>query len=188
MSYDLLLFPRREGEDPESTARALLADESEEINPGPVVPEKEQRKEAVKMALQAANPRLEQFPFDYQEIAKEEGITLAEAKVRYRHIELNGPEDGNGIQITLFDDSASVTVPYWHQGKAAETVFQEIAQYLRAIQATAGYFVYDPQLEQVIDPVADLEDATTTYAGVMHKMPGTGPDKTKHRRPWWKFW
>jgi hypothetical protein len=41
-----------------------------------------------------------------------------EARVRYRHVELNGPENGNGIQITLYDDNASITIPYWHQPEA----------------------------------------------------------------------
>jgi hypothetical protein len=39
----------------------------------------------------------------------------------------NGPtEETNGIEITLFDDEASVTVPFWHQGAAARRVFEEI--------------------------------------------------------------
>jgi hypothetical protein len=41
-----------------------------------------------------------------------EGITEDEARVRFRHIELNGADDGNGIQITLSDDTADITVPY----------------------------------------------------------------------------
>src|SRR6185369_7840661 len=42
-------------------------------------------------------------------------------------IELNGPaEESNGIQITLFDDEASVTVPFWHHGAAARRVFEDL--------------------------------------------------------------
>jgi hypothetical protein len=190
MSYDLWLFPKREGESPESTARVLLADESQELNPGPAVPEKEQRKEALKRALQAVNPQLEQFPFGYQEIAEFEGITLAEAKRRHRHIELNGPDNGNGIQITLFDDSVSITVPYWHRGEAAQLVFREIAQYINAIQATTGYLTYDSQLERVIDPAmdTDMEEAIAGYTATVHKLLGAGPGKTTRKKPWWKLW
>ena len=69
-----------------------------------------------------------------------ENITVEDAKKKYRHIELNGPtEETNGIQITLFDDEASVTVPFWHQGAAARRVFEEIWSYVEIIEREGGF-------------------------------------------------
>ena len=45
-----------------------------------------------------ADPALEVFKFGFEEIAKFENISVEEAKVRFRHIELNGPEDGPGFR------------------------------------------------------------------------------------------
>ena len=65
-------------------------------------------KRRVADALIAHNPKLEVFQFGYEEIAEFEKITVKQARRKYRHLELNGPEEGtNGIQITLFDDEAS---------------------------------------------------------------------------------
>ena len=68
-------------------------------------------------------------------------------------IELNGPaEESNGIQITLFDDEASVTVPFWHHGAAARRVFEEIWTYLQIMEREGGFFTYDPQIDRVARP------------------------------------
>jgi hypothetical protein len=114
MSYDLHLFRPEVGVDPLETAKRLLDEDEEfdEIKPGLLVPEKEERKHTLAQALIKLNPELSIFEFGFKEIAEMEGITEDEARVRFRHIELNGADDGNGIQITLSDDTADITVPY----------------------------------------------------------------------------
>lgn len=145
MSYDFHLFMPEPGVDPLVTAQT--EEESEEINPGPPVPAKEARKQAIADTLMNADPALKVFQFGLEEIARFENIRVEEAKVRFRHIELNGPEDGPGIQIQLFDDSASLTVPYWHKDQKAQAVFGQIWDYLKVIQRVAGYQIFDPQLD-----------------------------------------
>jgi hypothetical protein len=170
MSYDFRLFLPQPDVDPLVTAEVEPDDESEDINPGPPVTVKEARKQAIAAALTKTNPALKAFEFGFNEIAKSEGITVEKAKERFRHIELNGPEDGNGIQITLFDDTASLTVPYWHKGKNAKLVFAEIWKYLTVIRTVAGYQVYDPQLEVIIDLASDLERAAECYTDVVKRL------------------
>src|SRR5262249_36294380 len=156
MSYDFYLFERRPGIDPLVTARAAQERDTEDIDPGPQLPAKEARKKSIATALINANPALEPFPLGFEEIAKSRGISVAEAKEKFRYLELNGPEDGNGIQITLFDDCASLTVPYWHQGEDAKKVFSELWGYLSVIQqAASGYEIYDPQLDCIINLSSD---------------------------------
>jgi hypothetical protein len=119
MSYDFHLFRPRAGEDPYVTAQRY----SDEFADSPPDPQKEALKRRVADALIAHNPKLEVFQFGYEQIAEFEKITVEQARIKYRHLELNGSEEGtNGIQITLSDDEASVTVPFWHEGdKAADT-------------------------------------------------------------------
>src|SRR5262245_29563631 len=184
MSYDFHLFLPKPGVYPLVTAQTEFDDDDEggEINPGPPDPGKESRKRAIAAALTKEDPALEVFQFRFEEISKSENITIEEAKVRYRHMELNGPDDGPGIQITLVDDRASLTVPYWHTGEKANAVFAQIWKYLAVIQNVAGYQIYDPQTECIINLSSDRERVTNFYANV-----ATGVT-TAMKRPWWKFW
>lgn len=188
MSYDFHLVPKASTGDPVARARALLEAQSEEINPGPLVPFKEAKKRQLAGALVQANPRLEPFAFGYEEIAAQYGITEDEARERYRHIELNGPEDGNGIQITISDDTADLTVPYWHQPEAATKVFDEIWTYLGILEREAGFCIYDPQLDKILDLAADRGAVLARYGRVVAQMPQIVAEPAQAKKPWWKFW
>lgn len=167
MSYDFRLFSRQPGVDPRVTAQSDTDEESDEINPGPPVPAKDARKRAIADALMKADPSLEVAQFGFEEIAKFQKISVEEAKIQFRHLELDGPEDGPGIQITLFDDGASVTVPYWHKDKKAKAVFAQIWEYLKVIQRVGGYEIYDPQLDRIVNLGSDLDKATKCYTDVV---------------------
>ena len=171
MSYDLHLVPRSVAADTLAYARSLLERETDEINPGPPVLEKEKRKQQLAAALIRENPQLVPFPFGYAMIAAKYGYTEAVARVRYRHIELNGPDEGNGIQITLYDDTADITVPYWHQPHKAERVFREIWGYLGILEREAGLAVYDPQLDRLVDLAVDFLTVLERYGSVVARMP-----------------
>ena len=161
MSYDFQLFRPRAGEDPYVTAQR----DSEEFDDSPPDPPKEALKRRVADALIAHNPKLEIFKFGYEEIAKFEKITVEQARLKYRHLELNGPEEGSdGIQITLFDDEASVTVPFWHEGDKAADTFREIWSYLEIISREAGYRIYDPQLDRILEPSTGFGDSLRVTA------------------------
>lgn len=185
MSYDFQLFKPKPGEDPLVTAHA----ESDGPPTTPPDPQKEALKRRIADALIAHNPKLEIFQFGYDSIAKIENISVEQARVKFRHLELNGPEeDSNGIQITLFDDEASVTVPFWHEGDSASDTFREIWTYLEIISREAGYVIYDPQIDRTIDPTAGFDDALACYTGTMKRIGETFPAGKRGRRPWWKFW
>lgn len=171
MSYDFRLFQPQPGVDPLVTAQSE-PDETDLTNPGAPVATKEARKKAIADGLMKADPSLGVFQFGFDEIAKFEKISIEEARLRYRHIELNGPDGGPGIQIMLFDDCASLTVPYWHQGQKARTVIAQIWEYLKVMQHVSGYQIYDPQLECIVDLESDLERATNTYTEVVKRVWG----------------
>jgi hypothetical protein len=67
-----------------------------------------------------------------------------------------------------------VIVPFWHDGDKATDTFREIWRYLEIISREAGYLVYDPQIDRVIDPSAGFEDALACYAA-MRKIHKTLP-------------
>jgi hypothetical protein len=123
----------------------------------------EELKRRTTAALVAANPKLSVSQIQYEEIAAFQKITVEEARTRYRYVELNGPENGNGIQIVLFDRSAAVRVPLWHAGVAAAPVFEQVLDYLRVICTSTGYRIFDDQIEKEIDLVSGLDESLTCY-------------------------
>lgn len=174
MSYDLRLLAASPGIKP-AEALCLFQEESDEdvdwddTNPGQPDPIKERRKHRLKAALLDEDGGLECFEFDFDELARIENVSLAEARRRFRHVELN-TEDGNGTQIHLFDDEISITVPYWHDNKRASEVFARIWRFVEVIQREAHFLVYDTQLDQLIESEADRDDALRCYAGIMGSL------------------
>ena len=185
MSYDFRLFKIKAGEDPHITAHA----DSDGFPSLPADQQKEALKRRVADALIARNPRLEIFQFDYEAVAKSQKITVEEARLKFRHLELNDLKEGaNGIQIILFDDEASVTVPFWHEGDMAAKTFKEIWSYLEIISREAGYLIYDPQSDRIFDTSAGFEDALDYYAGVVRHKQGNTSGSRPAKKPWWRFW
>ena len=183
MSYDFRLCLPQAGRSREEIATAA----EEDLGITDPVPAKEERKQRISAALIARNPMLEPFAFGFDQIAKLEKISVEDAKKKYRHIELNGPTEGsNGIQITLFDDEASVTVPYWHHGATARRVFEEIWTYLEIIEREGGFFTYDPQVERVLDLRKDFEASLDCYDIVSREIADQFP--VQQKKPWWQFW
>ena len=185
MSYDFSLFRPRAGEDPLDTARTGSAD----LPSTPLDPQMEALKRKVADALIAHNPKLEVFQLDYDAIATFENISVEEARRKFRYLELNGPvDDDNGIQITLFDDEASVTVPYWHESDKATNTFREIWNYLEIINRETGFLIYDPQSDRLIDLSASFDGALRCYSGGLREIRDSLVGGDAKRRPWWKFW
>jgi len=185
MSYDFQLFKRKSGENPHETGRAG----PDGLPSTPPEPQKEALKRKVADALIAHNSQLEVFQFDYAAIAKSQKITEEQARIKFRYLELNGPEeDCNGIQITLFDDEASVKIPFWHEDNGVAEIFREVWSYLEIISRETGYLIYDPQIDRVIEPSAGFDDALACYSRARREIRKTLPMNSSGRRPWWRFW
>ncbi len=182
MSYDFMLFTPRPGVDPQ----AMFESDEDEMERGPRDPSIEAKKKKVAEALIAHDTRLEPFKPDFDKIAKLHKISPAEAYDRMRHLEINdAAQKTSGIQITLFDDSAALTIPYWHKREAAERVLRQAWGYIDVMCRECAYEVYDPQLGRVID-INAFDDVLWTYASMTERMDdmiGRSPKK-----PWWKFW
>ena len=184
MSYDIYLFKPRDGESIEDAYERVIEGED-----GGPTPDTEALKERLAGALIGYGTGLERFEFDYALIAESYEMTEEDAQTEFRHIELNSPEGGSGVQITIEDESATILIPYWHQADAARGVFDEVLQYLKVFEREAAYVAYDPQLEKPLDPSTDLAEAIAVYSGVTETIPFTSSEADpEDRKPWWKFW
>lgn len=180
MSYGLSLFTPSTGLDPRE-----IADREEMLERGPRDPAVEAKKRKVVSALIAHDPRLEIFAPDFDKIAALHQVPVTEAHARMRRIKLNADRE-SGIQIGLFDDCASLTIPYWHASDRARSVLEQVWGYIGIIAEEFGYEVFDRQLDRVID-VHAFEEVFASYLSAtarMQQLIGRPPQK----RPWWKIW
>jgi len=179
MSYGFDLFTPRPGVDPQT----MFERDADELERGPRDPAIEAKKKKVADVLLAHDARLQVFQPNFNKIAKLHKISPAEAYDRMRHLEINdAAQKSSGIQIMLFDDSAGLSIPYWHRLDEAERVLRQAWGYIDVMCRECGYEVYDPQLGRVID-VGAFDDVLWTYASMTERMIGGAPKK-----PWWKFW
>lgn len=165
MSYDLTLFRPAKGEDHLITLERILDTDLPETSA------EADRKRELALALKAAHPDLEEFPGEGD-------------------IELNTPEGGSGIQITLAARTASITLPYWHGDEAeARAAIDELWRYLATFERDARYAVFDAQLDRTLDLAQDRPKVLAAYlagTGLLKQVLATTPEK--RRRPWWQFW
>jgi hypothetical protein len=194
MSYDLYLFHRHVGRaDLEVVNELLEAYELQESpNPGSPDPAKEAQKQELSSKLIAANPELSVFKMDYPAIADDLGMSVGEAKRQHRHIEINGLMDGNGIQILLFDDTASITIPYRKDATTAQADWDEIWRYLAILESEGSFATYDGQIEKILDLEQDMPTVIAAYNEVIGDMPSiiasVASAANKKKQPWWKVW
>jgi len=185
MSYDIYLLQKKPGQDPETTAREYFDNYDPDERLGPPSPETEERKKRFVELLTEMNPDFEVFRPNPKEIAEIHDMTEEEARLQYNYIELS--HDDTGIQITLGDVESSLTVPYWHTGDAAAQVVNEIWKYLDMIVSNSDLFIFDPQIDRVLDISNDRPALMEAYAGISEDLPRMIKN-AKKKKPWWKFW
>lgn len=175
MSYDLDLFRPPAHGDPLEAARAAynLTDDAPSRVPDSGWRE---RMQAAAAAVAEADPSLQ---------AERSGEGPLEER-----IELNGPDDGTGLQILIFGDAAYVHLPYWHAAADAEAAWAQAWTALGVLERETGWRIYDPQRDRLLDLDADRDAVLAEYArGVAAAQAiSAAPLIAAERRPWWKFW
>ena len=153
MSYSLLLLrvpPGASEDEVEEIARAIT--EADPVDsPGPRDPEIDRRKRAMVDMLVAECPELEGGEPDYAELARGENISDQQARQRFRWWTVSGPEDGSGIEITLYDDHVSVDMP---SAAGTNEDWEDVWQYLEILVREGGFVVWDPQAPGLVDLAA----------------------------------
>ena len=163
MSYELYLLRVPPGQQARAVLDRHFQSQEAELNPGPSDPAKETEKRRLATALMQFDPGLSIAAFDFANMAALEGIDENEARRRYRHLELNS-DDYSGIQITVWDDAAEISFPYWHSGEQAERVLLRVWDYLEVLEQSGKLTVYDPQLAQSLALGFDFQTALQHYA------------------------
>ncbi|WMX46562.1 hypothetical protein RGF97_19385 [Streptomyces roseicoloratus] len=54
---------------------------------------------------------------------------------------------GTGIDLSVFGDEVSITVPYWHTGDRAATVLGKLFALSAVVEKETGLTAFDPQAE-----------------------------------------
>jgi len=183
MSYDFRLCLPVEG----LTREEVVARDLEALAETEIDAAAEALRRRVADALLKSDPLLEEAVINFEKVAEHEGMTIEEARKKFRWIELNPPEDDTlGLQIILFDDEASITVPYWHEGENSTAAFERIWGYLKVMEAEGGYFTYDPQLDVIFDLADGFDAQLQDYLETMIEVKKRLAPWTKKR--WWEFW
>jgi hypothetical protein len=176
MTYDFNLFRPSAGLSLEEAAEKWLEEEEEAVLRGqtsPVDPAKEELKKNLSNELRKKNPALSSFE-----------------QPEFRAIELMGPANGNGIQISIFEDSAAIAFPYWHKGNGAEGVMREVWGYLEILERVGNFRTFDPQLGRVLDlrKEDDFQQALSIYKRTIEAVGANLDTRGAAAKPWWKFW
>ena len=142
--------------------------------------EKEQRKRALVDALLAECPELTGGEPDYAAIARAEKISEAEAHRRFGWWTVGGPDEGSGIEITLYDDYVSIDMP---SAAGTKEDWADVWRYLEVLVRQGGFVVWDPQGPNLVDLAAGpFGDGTTagtpkqTKTGGKRKKPKPAVD------------
>lgn len=180
MRYDLYLV-RPDGDPAGAAARAAAVLDGD-ADPGPLRPEAEGWKRELAATLTELNPRLQLLPLDYAALAELSGLDEAEARRRNRQVELVGPEEGSGVEVTLLDDAAVVSLPRGLPRDRAARAWRETWSLLEVLAGVGGLAVWDPQLRRPLALATDIGAAMDGYEAAEAKAAQAS------RRPWWRFW
>lgn len=173
MSYKFHLLPMPANGDLRAAARAEHDDTFVPIDQA-----KEAGKLKIAKALVARHPALEVMREGYDRGAPS----------RLRCFEINDlGDDSFGVQIQLFDDEATLTVPFWHTGDKATACFMQVWDFMRVICETAGYAVFDPQMDRALEDGEPIDAALAAYTVAMKRV-SKDPDLggRKPPKPKWK--
>jgi len=162
MSYDFFLFraPIDEGH-----TIAPVKEDPEQESPGTIAPggfiglSKDEVKQRLADLLLSKHPAFQESEKDYQQIAQSKSITEAEARQRYRHIELT---DNDGLQVTLFGDTAGVTMPFLPN---PENRLRTAWECLKILESQGRFSTYDQQIGRNLDLESDFEVVKASYLG-----------------------
>jgi hypothetical protein len=175
MSYTLLLLrvpPGSTEDDVERIANATIAAEDTRA-PAPPHPENERRKRRLVDALLAECSELKGGEPDYAELARAEDVSEQQARERFHWWTVTAPEEGAGIEITLYDDYVSIDLP-WAAGTDED--WDDISQYLQILVREGGFVVWDPQGPDLVDLTAE------PFGGVRRKERPSEAGPNRRRR------
>ncbi|WP_326624500.1 hypothetical protein OIE61_41165 [Streptomyces sp. NBC_01762] len=142
MSYDIYLLSRRDSQSWDEVLEAM-EDASEVSEPIPAE------------LLEA-----------WQRIVPQARTLLGDVDITEYEQELRDlSHSGTGIDLSVFGDEVSITVPYWHVGDGASTVLGKLFALSAIVEKETGLTADEPQAEM---PLADTPPQQAT--GIMSRV------------------
>jgi hypothetical protein len=169
MGYGLGLVKVPPGMDPEEAYRQYseaehnrLAEGGEDVS-GPIDPKKEEFKRHLAEALTARRPSLKLAHPDFQGLARQYSIDAAEARRRFRELELD--DEQYSVQVLLFDDTAAISLHYPGPKKCREAI-HIIWDCLEVLEREGGFAAYDAQVGKVLNLETDFPLVLENACGI----------------------
>ena len=162
MSYDLYMLAPVDGEDPMETLERRGSYDA------PLTPAAADRNRRIADALSASNAAY--APLEGTDASRSIAIT-----------------DQDGLEISLYEDEAAFNFPYW-DSLDLDYIATQIESASAIVAAETGWRLYDPQLEQFLDPVRDRDAFRAAFgvgADAVNQI-AAAPEADPERAPWWK--
>ncbi|MFI1707472.1 hypothetical protein [Streptomyces griseoruber] len=74
-------------------------------------------------------------------------------------------DSGTGIDLSVFGDEVSISVPYWHAGDDAAAVVGKVLALAAVVEKETGLTAYDPQVERPL-----METPPQGVVGLMSRI------------------
>lgn len=94
-------------------------------------------------------------------LAKALQATVASLEAGYPEDAIELSEDR--FQVSVYANEAMISIPYWFDGAEAREVLAVALECARAIRETAGFVVWDPQLDRLLSERATVDELAEAY-------------------------
>ncbi|MFC8197282.1 hypothetical protein ACFUTV_18025 [Streptomyces sp. NPDC057298] len=85
----------------------------------------------------------------WEQIVPQARTLLGEVEItEYEQESRDLSHSGTGIDLSVFGDEVTITVPYWHAGEDAAVVLGQVSALAAIIEKETGLTAYDPQTER----------------------------------------
>ncbi|MEU0597247.1 hypothetical protein ABZ484_03110 [Streptomyces sp. NPDC006393] len=132
--------------------------------------------EAMEEAAEDSEPIPAHLLGAWDRIVPQARTLLGEVEItEYKQESRDLSHSGTGIDLSVFGDEVTITVPYWHAGDDAAVVLGQISALAAIVEKETGLTAYDPQAERPLmetpreDPIGLMsritEDLRSRYGG-----------------------
>jgi hypothetical protein len=116
--------------------------------------------EAMEDAAEHSEPIPTRLLETWDRIVPQARVLLGEVDItEYENESRDLSHSGTGIDLSVFGDEVSITVPYWHAGDDAAVVLGKVFALSAIVEKETGLTAYDPQMER---PLAEIRTRGAT--------------------------
>jgi hypothetical protein len=122
--------------------------------------------EAMEDAAEDSEPIPDRLLKAWVRIVPQVRTLLGEVEItEYKQESRDLSDSGTGIDLSVFGDEVSITVPYWHSGDDAAAVLGKVFALTAIVEKETGLTAYDPQVDRPL-----VETAPQVAIGLMSRI------------------